>query len=296
MMILAMSVFVVMSALVKAADRIPAGEALFFRAATGLPFIAGWLLMRGTLARDLATRNWKAHAWRGLFGTAGMGLTFTGLKLLPLPEVTALQFATPILIVILAALLLGERLRLIRLSAVGVGLLGVVLIMWPRLDLSDTSSQGTLGVMVMLGSALSAAFAQIFIKSMAGGERTITIVFYFSLTATVASLLTIPWGWVMPTPTEFALLLSAGALGAVGQLMLTGAYRHADASVLAPFTYVSIIWSLLIGYLVFAELPTMPMLAGALLVMGSGVAIVLRERQLGLRRTAQRKLGAKQNW
>ncbi len=300
LMILAMTLFVVMSGLIKAADRVPAGEALFFRAAASLPFIAGWLVLRGTFLRDLRTSNWKGHIWRGIFGTTAMGLTFAGLKLLPLPEVTALQFATPLLIVIFAAVLLGERLRLIRLSAVTVGLVGVLIIMWPRLNFQAAGGSaldaGLLGVAIMLASAVFSAFAQIFIKTMAGAERTIAIVFYFSLTATLLSFLTLPWGWVRPTAWEATLLITAGMVGGVGQILLTSAYRDADASVLAPFTYVSMIWSLLIGYLVFAEVPTLQMLGGAVLVMGSGLAIVLRERQLGLRRTAQRKLDSKQNW
>jgi len=300
LMILAMTLFVVMSGLIKAADRVPAGEALFFRAAASLPFIAGWLVLRGTFLRDLRTSNWKGHIWRGIFGTTAMGLTFAGLKLLPLPEVTALQFATPLLIVIFAAVLLGERLRLIRLSAVTVGLVGVLIIMWPRLNFQAAGGSaldaGLLGVAIMLASAVFSAFAQIFIKTMAGAERTIAIVFYFSLTATLLSFLNLPWGWVRPTAWEATLLITAGMVGGVGQILLTSAYRDADASVLAPFTYVSMIWSLLIGYLVFAEVPTLQMLGGAVLVMGSGLAIVLRERQLGLRRTAQRKLDSKQNW
>lgn len=299
LMVLAMTLFVVMSGLIKAADRIPAGEALFFRAAASLPFIAGWLVLRGTFLRDLRTSNWKGHIWRGIFGTTAMGLTFAGLKLLPLPEVTALQFATPLLIVIFAAVLLGERLRLIRISAVTVGLVGVLIIMWPRLNFQGGEGaldSGLLGVAIMLAAAVFAAFAQIFIKSMAGAERTVAIVFYFSLTAALLSFLTLPWGWVRPTAWETTLLILAGMVGGVGQILLTAAYRDADASVLAPFTYVSMIWSLLIGYLVFAEVPTLQMLGGAVLVMGSGLAIVLRERQLGLRRTAQRKLDAKQNW
>jgi len=289
----AVTLFVVMTSLIKAAPRIPAGEAVFFRSAGALPVILIWLALRGDLPAGLKTTNWKNHAVRSLVGSLAMGLGFAGLKFLPLPEVTALRFATPILIVVFAALLLGERLRLIRLSAVIVGLAGVLIVMWPRLGF-DGGDGALFGTFLTLGSATCAALAQIFIKSMAGTEKTGAIVFYFSLTAAVLSLTTLPFGWVRPMGWEWVWLLGAGVMGGLGQILLTASYRHADASVLAPFTYVSMLWALAIGFLVFGEVPTLPMLLGAALVIAAGVAIVLRERQLGLRRTAERKVGAKE--
>jgi len=289
LMMAAISCFSIMGALVKAADRIPAGEAVFFRAACGLPVICIWLLMRHDLGPGLRVQNWRSHALRGMAGTTAMGLGFFGLKLLPLPEITALRFITPILVVIFAALILGERIRLFRLSAVFVGLIGVMIVMWPRLSF-DVGDMALIGVMVTLGSATLAALSQIFIKKMAGTERTTAIVFWFSMTATSFSLLTIPFGWVMPVGQEWLFLIGAGSIGGMGQIMVTASYKYADAGTLAPFTYVSMIWALLIGYFVFAEVPTLPMLLGAGLVIAAGVAIVLRERQLGLRRVAEAKI------
>jgi drug/metabolite transporter (DMT)-like permease len=289
LMISAISLFVVMSSFIKTAGRIPAGEAVFFRSFCAMPVIVAWLWTRGELATGLRTTNWRSHAVRGIAGSLAMGLGFTGLKLLPLPEVTAIRFVGPILVLIFAALILGERIRLFRLSAVGIGLIGVLIIMWPRLHF-DAQNTALLGVVVTLGSATMAALSQVFIKSMAGKEKTAAIVFYFSLTATLLSLLTAPFGWVWPEGREWVWLIGAGLIGGLGQILLTSSYRHADASVLAPFTYVSMIWSLIIGYFVFQEVPTMPMLAGASLVIAAGVAIVLRERHLGLKRTAQRKI------
>ncbi|MCG6904497.1 MAG: DMT family transporter [Rhodobacter sp.] len=285
----AISLFVIMGSMVKAADRIPAGEAVFFRAFCALPVIVAWLAARGDLGAGLHVESWRSHALRGIAGSIAMGLGFVGLKLLPLPEVTAIRFATPILTVIFAALILSEKVRLIRLSAVLVGLIGVMIVMWPRLQFQG-GDLAMLGALVTLGSAGLAALSQVFIKAMAGSERTTAIVFWFSLTASCLSLLTLPFGWVVPLGHEWTLLIGAGLLGGLGQILLTSSYRFADASVLAPFTYVSMIWALLIGYFIFDEVPTAPMLLGAALVISAGVAIVLRERQLGLRRTAERKV------
>ncbi len=291
LIMLAVTVFSMQAALVKAADRIPAGEAVFFRSACALPVIFFWLWLRGDLSQGLRTRNYRGHIMRSVAGTMAMGLGFAGLKFLPLPEVTALRFITPILIVIFAAALLGERIRLVRLSAVLMGMVGVLIILWPRLGagLAGAGQREMTGVALVLGSASFAAFAQIYIKRMASAETTAAIVFYFSMTSLSLSLLSAPFGWVWPNATEWVMLVCLGAVGGLGQVLLTSSYRFADASVLAPFTYVSMIWALLNGYFIFDEVPTVMMLAGAALIILSGVAIVLRERQLGQGRAAMRE-------
>ena len=289
LMVMAISLFSIMGAFVKAAERIPAGEAVFFRAFCALPVICIWLLMRGELGAGLRVQNWHSHAFRGLAGSMAMGLGFWGLRLLPLPEVTALRFVTPILVLIFAALILGERIRMIRVSAVIVGLAGVMIVMWPRLSF-DLGDAALIGVIVTLGSAGMAALSQVFIKTMAATEKTTAIVFWFSSTAATLSLLTIPFGWVMPEGREWLFLIGGGLIGGLGQILVTASYKYAEASMLAPFTYVSMIWALLIGYFAFAEVPTVPMLIGAGLVISSGVAIVLRERALGVQRSAERKV------
>lgn len=294
----AMTLFTLMSAAVKAAaESVPIGEVMFFRSAMSLPIIAVWLWMRGGLALGLATPNWRPHAVRGIAGTCAMGLNFIALSLLPLAEVTAIRFATPVFLVVMAALILGEVFRTVRLVAVALGLVGVTVIVWPRLTLAGFGGAEALGVTFALGSAALAALAQTFIKAMAETERTEAIVFYFSATATatatVLSLLTLPFGWVVPTPTELALLVGTRVIGAAGQLLLTASYRYADAGALAPFTYVSMLSALVFGYVFFDEVPTWPVLGGAGLVIAAGLIIVVRERQLSREATARRKLRAK---
>lgn len=292
LMMFAVTLFTVMTSLIKAADRVPAGQAVFFRSFMAIPVILFWFGAKGQIVDALRTSNWKGHALRGIVGTTAMGLGFSGLKFLPLPEVTALRFATPILIVIFAALMLGERVRLIRLSAVLVGLAGVMIIVAPRLS-ADGNSRELIGAAIVLASATCAAFAQIFVKRMTGTEHVAAIVFYFSVTASTLALVTTPFGWVWPIGWEWVFLIGAGLIGAAGQLCLTASYTHAEAGVLAPFTYISMLWAILIGWLVFAEIPTLPMLGGSALIVSAGVAIVLRERQLGLRRAAEAKVRAK---
>ncbi len=280
-MLLAIGLFSVMGAFIKAAIRIPAGEAVFFRSVFALPILLVWLATRHDLKAGLRTRNIKDHFFRSIFGTLAMGLSFAGLKYLPLPEVTALRFVTPVLIVVFAAILLRERFRFVRMFAVALGLVGVLIILWPRLMSGAAhNTTETIGAAMILASASFAALAQISIKRMAGVEQTAAIVFYFSVTSMAISLLSVPFGWVWPTTPEWVFLVGAGVLGGSGQILLTSSYRFADAGVLAPFTYSAMLWSLLIGYFVFNEAPTVMMLAGATLVIFSGVVIAWREHQL----------------
>lgn len=284
-------VFIVMASLIKAtAGRVPPGEVVFFRSLFAVPVIVAWLWWRHELRTGFRAQQPLAHLWRGLVGTTAMGLGFAGLLFLPLPEVTAIGYAAPLLTVVFAAMFLGERVRVFRLTAVAVGMVGVLIVLSPRLSVgAEMTEAQTLGAMLVLGGAVFTALAQVFVRKLVATETTSAIVFWFSLTATALSLVTLPFGWVVPGPSDAALLVGAGLLGGVGQVLLTSSYRHADASVIAPFEYVSILFALAIGYWAFGEVPTRTMLFGALIVIAAGCLIIWRERQLGLERNRQRK-------
>lgn len=286
-------VFIVMASMIKAtAPHVPAGQAVFFRSAFAIPVIVVWLAMRRELSTGFKAKNPVGHVWRGLMGTLAMGLGFAGLGYLPLPEVTAIGYTAPLLVVVFAAMFLGEEVRLFRLASVALGLTGVLIVLSPRLTLlagEVASHREAFGALLVLGGAIFAALAQVFVRKLVNSENTSAIVFWFSLTATVLSLATLPFGWVIPTATEAIILISAGLLGGVGQILLTASYREADASLVAPFDYASMLFALLIGYFVFAEVPTWTMLGGAALVISAGILIIWRERKLGLERAKARK-------
>ena len=286
-------VFIVMAALIKVtAAHVPPGQTVFFRSFFAIPVIVVWLWMRRELSTGFKTINPVGHVWRGMMGTLAMGLGFAGLGLLSLPEVTAIGYAAPLLTVIFAAMFLGEEVRVFRLTAVALGLVGVLIVLSPRLTVlapEVASHREAFGATLVLGGAVFTALAQVFVRKLVVTEKTPAIVFWFSVTASVLSLATVPFGWVWPTPWETVLLVLAGLMGGVGQILLTSSYREADASLLAPFDYASMLFALLIGYFVFAEVPTLTMLGGAALVIAAGVLIIWRERQLGLERARQRK-------
>jgi drug/metabolite transporter (DMT)-like permease len=280
-------IFIVMSSLIKAAG-MPAGQSVFFRSFFAIPVIVGWLALRGELVTGFRVQNPFGHFWRGFAGTSAMGLGFAGLAYLPLPEVTAIGYAAPLLTVVFAAMFLGEEVRLFRISCVALGLLGVLVVLSPNLSVHATTT-ATLGAVLVLTGAVFSALAQVFVRKLVTTEKTPAIVFYFSVTSTLLSLLTIPFGWVMPSSQQAALLVGAGLLGGLGQIFLTSSYRWADASLVAPFDYASMIFALLIGYFIFAETPSVTMLAGAGLVILAGVLIIWRERKLGIERARGRK-------
>ena len=292
--VLSVVLFTFMAVCIKsAAPHVPPGEAVFFRSAFAVPVILGWLAWTRRLRHGLATEHPLGHFWRGLVGTAAMGLGFTALAFLPLPEATALGYAAPLLTVVFAAMFLGEKVHAFRLTAVFVGLVGVIVVLAPRLTLTDPTGASALqafGAMAALFGAVCAALAQVTVRKLINTEATGAIVLYFSLTSVVLSFVTIPFGWALPTGTEAALLIGAGLLGGVGQIFLTESYRHAETGVIAPFEYVSMILSLAFGYLIFGEAPTIGMLAGAVLIVAAGLFIIWRERRLGIARAAARKV------
>lgn len=292
--IISVSLFITMFALVKAAMvEVPAGQAVFFRSLFAIPVIFVWLWMRHDMKTGLITKDPLNHFWRGLIGTTAMALGFSAVSLLPLPEVTAIGYAAPVFVVIFAAMFLGEPVRIFRLSAVGLGMVGVLIILSPRLtvvSLENADKLQTLGACLAIMGAVFMALAQVFIRKLVRTEQTPAIVFYFSLTATGLSLLTLPFGWVMPSTPVVLMLILAGLIGGVGQIFLTTGYRYADAGTIAPFEYVSMLFALIIGYWVFDEVPSITVLIGVAVVIFAGLLIIWRESRLGLERRQPRKV------
>lgn len=287
----ALMLFTSMSALVKAlSEDFPPGELVFFRSLLAIPVIIAWLIWRGELSQGFVVKKPMGHFWRGVLGTSAMGLTFTGLSLLPLPEVTAIGYATPIFTLVLAALLLGERIRMIRIGAVMLGLVGVLIMLWPRLGSTEMEVAATIGALCVLAATIARAFVQIHIRQLVKVDHPAAIVFYFSITATLLSSLTAFWGWTMPTLNQALILVVLGLTGGVAQILVTSSYRFGQASMLAPYDYTTMLFAIAISYFWFDELPTLAILLGAALVIAGNVVVVWREHQLGLERGKARSV------
>ena len=280
-------IFVLMSTLLKSAEGIPAGELVFFRSFFAIFPVVIYLAYTHQLKGAMVTSDIFGHFWRGFVGVMSMLCGFYALTLLPLPESIAINYASPLMIVVLSALFLKEQVRAYRWSAVLIGFVGVLIIVWPRLSLfsSGNFSHGeAVGAVFALIGALSSAVAMMLVRKLVKHERTATIVIYFSLTSTIIALFTIPFGWVVPQMWQLALLIAAGFAGGIAQIFLTECYRHAEMSTIAPFEYTSMLLGLGIGYVVFGDVPTMPMLIGSVIVIAAGIFIIFREHKLSGRK------------
>ncbi|MER8991286.1 DMT family transporter [Mesorhizobium sp. M0678] len=291
--IVSVAVFVGMSSCIKAAGTVPAGQIVFFRSFFAIFPIIAFLAFQGKLGIAFSTKRPLNHIVRGVVGVCAMGLGFFALTRLPLPEAITLNYAQPLLVVVFSSIFLGEAIRIYRWSAVAVGLVGVLIISWPELTLLSSGAalgdQEVLGVIAALIAAAISAIAMLLVRNLVQSERTATIVLWFSVTASVMALLSLPFGWQALTPAQAGLLIAAGFCGGLGQILMTSAYRHAEASVVAPFEYTSMILGVVVGYLVFGDVATINMLVGGMIVVAAGIFIIWRERQLGLERTRTRK-------
>jgi drug/metabolite transporter (DMT)-like permease len=279
--------FAFLSALVRyLGENVPLGQQVFFRSAFAILPVALIFAWRGELASALHTTRPLGHLGRGLISVAGMFLNFAALARLPLSDATAISFAAPLITVAFASMFLGERVRIYRWSAVAVGFIGVIVMLWPYFDLShySASTAATIGASCAVAAAFTNAGSVIQTRRLTATETTSSIVFYFSLICALGGLVTLPFGWIVPSGPQLAALIGLGVIGGLAHIVLTESYRHAPASVVAPFDYTAMIWAFILGYVFFGELPTVYIYIGAVIVSGAGLFVIWRERQLGLRR------------
>jgi drug/metabolite transporter (DMT)-like permease len=292
--------FTIMAALIRAVGMdAPTSQIVFARSFFALIPLMAWLAWRGEVRRALTTSRPFGHLLRGLIGVASMFLLFAALARLPLADATVLGYATPLVTVVFAAVLLRERIHIYRWSAVAVGLCGVIVALWPQLSSGALAAalaggagadETATGAALALGATLLTAGAMIQIRRLTQTEGTGAIVFYFSVTSAAMGLASVPvLGWVWPEPQTALLLVAIGCVGGVAQICLTESYQHADASLIAPFEYTTILWAIGIGVLAFDDSPTAWTLVGGAIVAASGLAVALRERQLGIKRARVRK-------
>ena len=269
----------------------PVGQVVFFRSFIAFVPMLIFYAWRREIWTAMNTSRPFGHVARGLIGVVSMFFMFAALARLPIADVTAITFSTPLIIVALAGLLLGERVRGYRWSAVILGLVGVLVILAPHLSIKDAaamSDSAALGAVFAVLNAVFAAGAYIQIRRLTSSETTSSIVLYFSLISSLCGLATLPLGWVWPDPQQLSILLTMGFFGGVGQILMTESYRYAQASLTAPFDYTSIVWAVILGYVAFGEAPGPSVWAGSAIVIAAGLFVIWRERQLMVQRRRER--------
>jgi drug/metabolite transporter (DMT)-like permease len=288
-------IFAVMSGLVRyLGTGYPVGQVVFFRSAFAIVPVVVIYAWRRELEAAIRMGRPFGHVGRGLTAIGAMFCNFSALARLPIVDATAISFAAPLITVAMAALLLKERVRIYRWSAVIVGFLGVLVMLVPHLDVSGSaaSTGAAIGAMAGITGAFFNAGSVIQTRHLTKSETTSSIVFYFSLICTLAGLATLPFGWNMPSWTELAALVGIGLCGGLAHIVLTESYRWAPASLVAPFEYTSMLWALVLGYLAFGELPTALGFVGAAIIAAAGLFVIWRERQLRLQRAPVAEVGA----
>ncbi len=278
--------FTIMSACVKGLEGgIPVGQIVFFRAIFALLPIIVWFAASGETIRLPPAKNMKRLLLGACAGMGGMFFGFPALAYLPLVNVTVLSYTTPLFTIMLAAFLLKERVRIYRWSAVVTGFLGVFVTLSPGLSASATHAASIdqlviIGTAFALAGALCAAFSAIAIRQLNSIEQPSRIVLVYTLTGAIVGLSTIVFGWTVPTISQLLLLIGCGLAGGIGQITMTVSLRHAQASLLAPFDYTTLIWAIALGYLFMSELPTSATIIGAVIVIAAGLFAMWRERRL----------------
>ena len=296
--LIAIGCFSMLWALIKGlGPEFPSGQIVFARSLFAFIPVAFMIHAAGGFG-SLKTKHPLGHVMRSISGTLAMALSFTALTMIPLVDAVAIGFAVPLFTTVLAAWILSEDVRVYRWSAIGVGFVGVLVILQPSglrlLDpgsLAEGEADYAIGAMLALLAAFFVGMAMVSIRRMAGIEKDVAIVFYFTLTSTVASGLTLFFAWRTPEGVEWLMLIGIGLIGGVGQIFLTLSYRLGQASLLAPFDYTAMLYALVIGYLVFSEVPSNTTLAGAAVVVSAGLFIVWRERVRHLIRSTARRGG-----
>lgn len=285
--LIAALLFAVMSTLVRWVGlRYPVGQVVFYRSFFAIvPVVIIYAWRRELMAAIRIGRPWR-HLGRGLTAVGAMFCNFSSLARLPVVDATAISYVSPLFTVALSAIFLKERVRVYRWTAVLLGFVGVLVMLSPHFDIDQSAANTVAIVGATLGliGAFFSACSGVQTRSLARSETTSSIVLYFSIICAIAGLCTLPFGWLTPTWPELAALVTIGILGGLAHIFLTESYRLAEASLVAPFDYTSLLWALILGYLVFDELPDALVFVGAGIIAAAGLLVIWRERQLGLQR------------
>lgn len=273
-MLLATACFATLDASAKLMTReMSVVQAVWGRYLFNFLLFAPLLLTTVSPRRLVATRRLGVQLLRAVFLVGATFAFWIGLSYLPLAEAVTLGFVSPLLVTALSVPLLGEKVGVHRWSAVLVGLAGVLIIVRPGVGVMHWA------VAMPLLTALSYAFYQILTRILSRTDEALTSLFYGALGGVVLTSLAVPFVWVWPTWQQWLALAWLGLLGGVGHFLLIRAFTAAPASMLAPFNYSGLLWATLLGWLLFGDLPDGWTLAGAAVIVASGLYILQRERR-----------------
>lgn len=257
------------------------GQVLLIRSAFALvvliPFLrGGWAMLTG-IERP------RLQAARVALSTAEVFCFYFAVTTLPLADVTTFWLAAPIYVAAVSPWLLGEKVGLLRWSAIIIGFAGVVIALEPFGNLSEAGPQERLAIVVAVAG--TACFALMVVTGrQLRGTPDAALVFWQISGALVAGLALSPFGWVTPTAPDFMLLGMLGVVAMAAHVCVNRALKLADAAIVAPFQYTMLPWAVLMGWLFFGDIPRPAMLTGGAIIIGAGLFIFLREQALARRK------------
>jgi len=269
-MFMSVCAFSLMDLIVKWSEDYPLGQVLFFRGFFGV-VIYFFIMPRERIKNFYYTKRAGLHLLRCLSGLIALIAIFIALRKLPLATVVSISFAAPIFTTIFSIFLLNEKVGFYRWLAVSIGFIGIIIITEPGFD--DLNIYYLFPIIFCLGLS----YVAITIRQLSTTEPVWLIALNFSIVITLASLFTIPFGWVMPNVKDLALLCMIGFFGGFANLWLSQSFKLSEVSLVSPLKYLALIFGIFFGYLIWDEIPTIRTLLGALLVIASSLIILRRE-------------------
>jgi len=259
-----------MDLLVKWSEDYPLGQVLFFRGFVGV-ITYFFIMPRDRIKNFYYTKRAGLHFLRCLFGLIALIAIFIALRNLPLATVVSISFAAPIFTTIFSIFFLSEKVGFYRWLAVSIGFIGIIIITEPGF--------GALNIYYIypIIFCLGLSYVAIAIRQLSTTEPVWLIALNFSIVITLASLFTIPFGWVMPSIQDLLLLSMIGFLGGFANLWLSQSFKLSEVSLVSPLKYLALVFGIIFGYLIWDEIPTVKTLLGALLVVASSLIILRRE-------------------
>ena len=248
----------------------PVGEVLFSRCLVGLACVSALILPR-LGPSVMRTDRFGAHVARSISQTLSQSFILIAFSLMPLASAVAINFSAPLFATVVAALLFKEAVGPVRWMALVVGFVGVLLVVHPGPDTFQIGSLFALGNAILYGSVT------VGVRRMTATESTETLTMYQLLLLTCFFALTLPFGFVAPTWADAGIMVINGASNALGQYWWTRALHLAPTSAVVPFNYFSLVWAMMLGFAVWGDVPTLQLLIGSAIVVGSGLFLLWSE-------------------
>jgi len=248
----------------------PIGEMLFVRAATAL-IGSSLVILPMTGLAVFRTKRLRDHMVRGISQSCAQTFLIIAFSLMPLASAVAINFSAPLFATVAAVVFLKETVGPVRWGALIIGFLGVLLVTSPGVDTFQTGSLFALANAILFGTVT------VGVRGMTATESTETLTMYQMVILTAVFSVALPFGWVTPTLPDWGAMVANGLGNALGQYLWTRALHLAPTSAVVPFNYFSLVWAIILGFLVWGDIPSVALLAGSAIVVGSGMFLLWHE-------------------